>query len=75
MNRDQIEDMAYQLLNISADTDEWGEDFLKDQIKAVSDQIEALKMIKERKSIFDLNFDLFDLLREAYETSHFEINY
>ena len=66
MTREQIEDMAQQLLNISFDIYEYK------AIKEVADQIEVLKRIKETKSVFDTRIDLFDLLEEAYKTNYFE---
>lgn len=72
MTREQIEDMAQQLLNISFDVYEWDETFLNEAVKEVADQIEALKRIKEAKGMFDTTMDLFDLLEEAYKANYFE---
>lgn len=72
MNREQLEDMAQQLLNISFDVYEWDEGFLEKSVKEVADQIEALENIKKSRGIFDITMDLFDLLSEAYKTNHFE---
>ncbi len=72
MNREQLEDMAQQLLNISFDVYEWDEEFLEESVKEVADQIEALENIKKSRGIFDTTMDLFDLLSEAYKTNHFE---
>lgn len=72
MTREQIEDMAQQLLNISFDVYEWDETFLNAAIKEVADQIETLKTIKETRSLYDTTMDLFDLLEEAYKANYFE---
>lgn len=72
MTREQIKDMAQQLLNISFDIYEWDEAFLNAAVKEVANQIEALKTIKETRSPYDITMDLFDLLEEAYKTNHFE---
>lgn len=72
MNREQLEDMAQQLLNISFDVYEWDEEFLEESVKEVADQIEALENIKKSRRIYDTTMDLFDLLSEAYKTNHFE---
>lgn len=72
MTREQIEDMAQQLLNISFDVYEWDETFLNEAVKEVANQIEALKIIKEARGIFDTTMDLFDLLEEAYKANYFE---
>ena len=67
MTREQIEDMAQELLNISFNVYEYK------AIKEVADQIEVLKGIKETKDVFDNRIDLFDLLEEAYKTNHFKL--
>lgn len=72
MTREQIEDMAQQLLNISFDIYEWDEAFLNEAVNEVANQIEALKRIKEARGMFNMTMDLFDLLEEAYNTNHFE---
>lgn len=72
MTREQIEDMAQQLLNISFDIYEWDETFLNEAVKEVADQIEVLKTIKETRSLYDTTMNLFDLLEEAYKANYFE---
>ena len=67
-----LEDLAFQLLNISFYTDEWDEDTLNNALSDVMDQLLHLKNIKENRTIYDTTFDLLDLLKEAYDRGHFE---
>ena len=66
MDKENIKELAFQLLSVSFDTDEWDEDFLEKSITEVAEQLEALKQIKESRSMFDTSMDLWDLISEVY---------
>lgn len=73
MAREQIEDMAQQLLNISFDVYEWDETFLNEAVKEVADQIQTMaKRCENEKLMFGTTIHLFDLLEEAYKANYFE---
>lgn len=76
MRREQIDDMAFELLNISFNTDEWEESFLNEAIKEVADQIEAMaKRCVNEMVMFGTTYNLFDLLSEAYDRGCFECDW
>lgn len=66
MYEKNIRELAFQLLSVSFDTDEWDEAFLENSITEVKEQLESLKRIKESRSMFDTTIDLWDLLTEVY---------
>lgn len=62
-----LENLAFALLNISFDTDEWSNDFLDSALNDVMYQLLCIKHIKDTRETFDTTIDLWDLLCEVYE--------
>ena len=66
MDKDDIRELAFQLLNVSFDTDEWDEEALENSVTEVAEQLEGLIRIKEARTAFDTTIDLWDLITEVY---------
>ena len=67
-----IGQMAYDLLNISFDTDEWDEKFLDNALEETINQLVAIKRQKESGGIADTTIYLYDLLTEAFTKGYFD---
>lgn len=66
MDKEEIRELAFQLLSVSFDTEEWSEEVLENSVTEVADQLECLKCIKETRTTFDTTIDLWDLITEVY---------
>ena len=66
-----IPDMAFQLLNLVYDTDDWKDDVLKEAIDSLTVQLRTIRSI-EQPSLFP-TFGLWHLLKAAYLEDKFEV--